>query len=348
MTPSSPSSPLDDGDSCGARDAADPSAVMQEAFKADAQRALAQMAEGAAGDADNEVAANAMQVSPAIMPAATSVISTGPAARDFGGVLLVCWVWAVNSFWLIGFLPVTFPSRRRLAMFLSSLVAGPTASVPDRDAGVCNLADTAAGYLRIPPCVRPASTPALRPSRSGGQWAVQRVTIIDVLPRRPDPAPGNWRTESHECHEFDELARVANRPEGESPPEFGNGRTGSPFQAQPFDEQLCSDTFQCPHPVVDRPPGVLVVALSAGRNRPYSGGSRQRGPLQVARSSAAARRRRCRRRCQRCPSTAGAGPPPATTIRPVPPGDHRAGRATATGRSARPPAYPRWRSAGAV
>jgi hypothetical protein len=133
----------------------------------DAQRALAQMAEGAAGDADNEVAANAMQVSPAIMPAATSVISTGLAARDFGGVLLVCWVWAVNSFWLIGFLPVTFPSRRRLAMFLSSLVAGPTASVPDRDAGVCNLADTAAGYLRIPPCVRPASTPALRPSRSG-------------------------------------------------------------------------------------------------------------------------------------------------------------------------------------
>jgi hypothetical protein len=68
----------------------------------------------------------------------------------------------------------------------------------------------------------------------------------------------------HERHEFDELAWVANRPEGESPAECGNGRTGSPFQPEPFDEQLCSGTFECPRPVLDRLPGVLVIAPIRG------------------------------------------------------------------------------------
>jgi hypothetical protein len=44
----------------------------------------------------------------------------------------------------------------------------------------------------------------------------------------------------------------------------GHGRTGSPFQAQPFDEQPGPGTFECRHPVVDRLPGVLVVAPVRG------------------------------------------------------------------------------------
>jgi hypothetical protein len=47
-----------------------------------------------------------------------------------------------------------------------------------------------------------------------------------------------------ERHEVDELSRVVNWTKGESPADFGDGRTGSPFQAQPFDEQRGSDTFE--------------------------------------------------------------------------------------------------------
>src|SRR6516165_8890922 len=80
-----------------------------------------------------------------------------------------------------------------------------------------------------------------------------------------------------ERHEFDELARVANRPEGDAPAEFGNGRTGSPFHAKPFDEQLRSGTLEDPHPVVDRLPGVLVLAPVRGEEPEVLRGRRASG-----------------------------------------------------------------------
>jgi hypothetical protein len=67
---------------------------------------------GAAG----EVAAAAIPADPAIMPAATSAISAGLPARDFSRALRVCWVRVAGWFWLIGFLPVMIPGRRRLVV----------------------------------------------------------------------------------------------------------------------------------------------------------------------------------------------------------------------------------------
>ena len=81
----------------------------------------------------------------------------------------------------------------------------------------------------------------------------------------------------HERHELDELVRAADRPEGEPPAEFGDRRTGSPFQAQPFDEQLCPDTSERFHPVVDRLPDVRVVTPVRGEEPAVLRGRRTHG-----------------------------------------------------------------------